>query len=61
MLKDCKDCPHYVKVIQLGQTKFHHFCQFHQLPYVFVKNHGKFSECPSTRPSLIKKIEESEV
>lgn len=53
MLKDCKICPYYVHVIQLGEIQIHHYCKFFQLPYVFLKNHKKLKECPDTTAKAV--------
>ncbi|NVM54352.1 MAG: hypothetical protein HWN66_11675 [Candidatus Helarchaeota archaeon] len=47
MLRKCIECPHYVREIQLGQMTLHHYCNYHQLPYVFLKNHGLLKKCPT--------------
>ncbi len=46
MLKNCKECPHYAFTIQIGGLILHHYCRYHELPYVFIKNYGKLDQCP---------------
>lgn len=61
MLRKCKGCPHYIRLIQLGQMNVHHFCMHHKLPYVFLKNHGLLKECPSFSFKLEEKPQEGHV